>query len=231
LHYWFRNFEHDTLKFTLKNIDTINYYKIPNKDFENDTLIISEKNSSFNLGDKFILNSTIPLKNIDSSKINIINKDSTSQTFKSEIENGIDIVFDFEIIPNDKYFIKILPDGITDFFGNSTDTLNYSFTTKKRSDYGNIFINLSNISFKPIIVDLIDMNEKIIKSKNLTNSFQACVFENITPGDYNLRLIHDKNKNGKWDTGDYLRRVKPEKVIHYNDTIKVRANWIIREKI
>ena len=72
LHYWFRNFEHDTLKFTLKNIDTINYYKIPNKDFENDTLIISEKNSSFNLGDKFILNSTIPLKNIDSSKINII---------------------------------------------------------------------------------------------------------------------------------------------------------------
>ena len=92
-------------------------------------------------------------------------------------------------------------------------------------------MNLSKISFKPIIVDLIDMNEKIIMSKNLNDSFEACIFENVIPGEYNLRIIHDKNENRKWDTGNYLKKRKPEQVIHYNDTIKVRANWVIREKI
>jgi len=75
------------------------------------------------------------------------------------------------------------------------------------------------------------MNEEIVMSKTLLNSLEPCVFENIKPGDYNLRLIHDKNNNGKWDTGDYLNKNKPEEVIHYNDTIKVRANWVIRERI
>jgi len=92
-------------------------------------------------------------------------------------------------------------------------------------------LNLSKISFKPVIVDLIDMNEKIIMSKNLKNSLEACVFENVLPGEYNLRLVHDKNENGKWDTGNYLKRIKPEQVVHYNDTIKVRANWVIRERL
>ena len=95
--------------------------------------------------------------------------------------------------------IEILPEGIIDFFGNTTDTLNYSFTTKKRSDYGKIFVNLSNISFKPIIVDLINMNEDIVMSKKLANSFEPCVFENIRPGEYNLRIIHDTNNNGNLD--------------------------------
>ena len=231
IHYWFRDFEYDTLSFNVSNKDSINFFKLPKRDYEKDTLILSEENSSFELGNKFILNSTVPILKIDSTKIKIINKDSVVQSFKSKIKDEIDIVFDFEILPNDKYSIEVLPNGITDFFGNSTDTLNYSFTTKKRSDYGNIYVNLSRISFKPIIVDLINMNEEIVMSKTLLNSLEACVFENIKPGDYNLRLIHDKNNNGKWDTGDYLNKNKPEEVIHYNDTIKVRANWVIRERI
>ena len=231
IHYWFRDFEYDTLSFNVSNKDSINLFKLPKRDYEKDTLILSEENSSFELGNKFILNSTVPILKIDSTKIKIINKDSVVQSFKSKIKDEIDIVFDFEILPNDKYSIEVLPNGITDFFGNSTDTLNYSFTTKKRSDYGNIYVNLSRISFKPIIVDLINMNEEIVMSKTLLNSLEACVFENIKPGDYNLRLIHDKNNNGKWDTGDYLNKNKPEEVIHYNDTIKVRANWVIRERI
>ena len=231
LHYWFKDIEFDSLHFKIENKDSINYFKIPKKDFESDTLIISNQNNSMDLGKKFILNSSIPIDKFNSKKISIINKDSVIQTFKSKIVDGVDLILDFEILPNDKYLIEILPKGIIDFFGNTTDTLNYSFTTKKRSDFGNIFVNLSKISFKPIIVDLINMNEDIVMSKKLANSFEPCVFENVRPGEYNLRIIHDMNNNGKWDTGNYLKKIKPEKVVHYNDTIKVRANWVIRERI
>ena len=53
----------------------------------------------------------------------------------------------------------------------------------------------------------------------------------LTQGDYNLRLIHDKNENLKWDSGNYLNKIKPEETIHSSEKIKIRANWVIREKI
>ena len=75
------------------------------------------------------------------------------------------------------------------------------------------------------------MNEEIVMSKTLLNSLEACVFENIKPGDYNLRLIHDKNNNGKWDTGNYLLKLHPESVEYFPEIQEVRANWVMNEEI
>ena len=33
------------------------------------------------------------------------------------------------------------------------------------------------------------------------------------------------NKNGKWDTGNYLQKIQPEKVIYYDGSINIRSNW------
>ena len=41
----------------------------------------------------------------------------------------------------------------------------------------------------------------------------------------------DKNQNQKWDTGNYLKKINPERTIHNLEKIKIRANWIIRENI
>ena len=77
-----------------------------------------------------MLNSSIPIDKFDSKKISIINKDSVIQTFESKMVNEVDLILDFEILPNDKYLIEILPKGIIDFFGNTTDTLNYYLQQK-----------------------------------------------------------------------------------------------------
>ena len=94
-----------------------------------------------------------------------------------------------------------------------------------------IFMNILSLKEYPIIVELLDSNEKVVKIKYLTDELDDCIFENINPGDYNLRLIHDKNENYKWDSGNYLNKIKPEETIHSLDKIKIRANWVIREKI
>ena len=57
-----------------------------------------------------------------------------------------------QILPNDRYSIEIMPNAIIDFFENTNDTLNYNFTTKKRSDYGNLYLNLSGINFDKLIL-------------------------------------------------------------------------------
>jgi len=92
-------------------------------------------------------------------------------------------------------------------------------------------VNINSLKKYPIIVQLLDSNEKIIKTKYMKDVLSDCIFENINPGDYNVRLIHDENKNMKWDSGNYLKKINPEETVHSIEKIKVRANWIIRETI
>ena len=76
------------------------------------------------------------------------------------------------------------------------------------------------------------MNKKEIEQFSIQNlSTYETLIKPLFPGEYSLILFEDRNNNGKWDTGNYLKKIKPEKVVHYNDTIKVRANWVIRERI
>ncbi len=49
-------------------------------------------------------------------------------------------------------------------------------------------------------------------------------------GDYSLRVIVDRNKNVKWDPGNFYKGIEPERVIFYRgsdrkQTFPVRANW------
>ena len=47
----------------------------------------------------------------------------------------------------------------------------------------------------------------------------------IVPGDYNLKIIHDINSNKKWDTGDYLKHIYPERVVAYPRKQTVKSKW------
>jgi hypothetical protein len=44
-----------------------------------------------------------------------------------------------------------------------------------------------------------------------------------------VRLIFDSNENGQWDTGNYLKKNQPEKVLYYPRELEVRANWELDE--
>ena len=234
LNFWFKEFDYDTICLDIKNKNFKQQFKFayPRKKLDRDSLQIdSEIQNYIDLGKKFILNSNIPLSKINDQQIYIYNKDSVSIDFSTKIKNGTDIIFDFEILPNDKYNITVLPNAIIDFYENTIDTINYSFSTKKSSDYGLLIVNIETLKKYPIIVELLNTKEQIVKSKYIQSQFDECIFENINPGDYNLRLIHDKNENSKWDSGNYLKKIKPEETIHSSQIIKVRANWIIREKI
>ena len=152
----------------IKNKKFNEQFKVPypRKKLERDSLQInSDTQNSIDLGEKFILNSNIPISKIDDQYISIYNKDSVRIEFSTRIENGIDIIFDFEIIPNDKYTINVLPNAILDFFDNTIDTLKYSFNTKKSSDYGLLIVDIETLKKYPIIVELLDTKEKIIQSK------------------------------------------------------------------
>jgi uncharacterized protein (DUF2141 family) len=58
---------------------------------------------------------------------------------------------------------------------------------------------------------------------------QSFDFDNLSPSKYYIRVIYDTNKNGKWDTGNYLKKIQPERISYSKEMIDVRANWDIVE--
>ena len=124
-----------------------------------------------------------------------------------------------------------MPGAITDFLGFQNDTLSYSFRTKKRSDYGTIILNIDNRKTFPLIVQLTDLEEKVLAEKILLNSSDLCVFNNLEPAKYYMKVVIDSNSNNEWDPGIYLEKSKSERTYHFSEILDVRANWILREKM
>jgi hypothetical protein len=58
----------------------------------------------------------------------------------------------------------------------------------------------------------------------MTNKeFYAKIF---APGEYDLRILYDDNKNGIWDPGSFFEnRHQPEKVLPISRKINVKAKW------
>jgi uncharacterized protein (DUF2141 family) len=102
-----------------------------------------------------------------------------------------------------------------------TDTIR--FTTKQLSDYGNVVLRFSNIDLDKHPVLQFVQGEEIKKSYPLTVMEWKNKF--INPGEYDLRILFDDNNNGKWDPGDYSKKLQPEKVITLKQKLGVRANW------
>ena len=125
----------------------------------------------------------------------------------------------------------MLPNALNDFLGSTNDTISYSFTTKSRSEYGTVKLGIQNLKSYPIIVQLSDAKEIVVRQKILNSPSDPCNFKNLKPSTYFIKIIIDENKNKKWDTGSFLERKVPEKIYHIEEEINVRANWILEEKI
>ena len=78
------------------------------------------------------------------------------------------------------------------------------------------------------------VTEKILKEFIITKD-QELIFEHLPPESYYLKIIYDANSNDKWDTGNYLKHIQPEKVIYYKKAIGVQSGfgtevkWLINE--
>jgi len=227
LYYWYKpKIERDSAKFIIKNktfIDTLNHrYRTIDKD----SLVIKmTSSSSINFNDDFKISGTIPFEKINKSQITILDKDSLNVPFEttySKLDNVYSLQFDKQ--ETQKYNITVLPGAFEDFYGNVNDTLNYSARTKTYADYSNLRVTLRNAKY-PLILQL--TNEKgDVKYEQFADEPTVFDFRTIDPVNYYLRVIFDTNGNQKWDSGNYLEQLQPERISYYPKLIEeTRANW------
>lgn len=119
----------------------------------------------------------------------------------------------------------LVPEGsVTDTSGHQllkNDTL--KLKTKNESDYGSIKLNFTNLEKYQNPVLMLAADKGKTESFPLTsNTFEKRL---IAPGNYFIMILEDKNKNGRWDPGNYHLRLQPEIVHRLEEPVNIRANW------
>jgi uncharacterized protein (DUF2141 family) len=77
------------------------------------------------------------------------------------------------------------------------------------------------------LIQLLAKDNTILHQKINT---PAAAFEDLTPGDYQLRIVIDRDQNQQWSPGNYLQHEEPETIIFYKNEkgalpITLKANW------
>ncbi|WP_177761274.1 Ig-like domain-containing protein [Flavobacterium sp. I3-2] len=233
VHIFIPKIAYDSIQFNFKNG---NYEKSfvnkPRKLKEIDSLSISfNKNGNIDFTDKIELLTSTPVQSFDIKKMNLINKDSIQVPFNIiNDELNLKMIIDFEKLENQKYSFEMLPGAIVDFYNKSNDSLSTTFQTDAYTKFGNLTLTLGNTSQFPLIIELLNEKEQIIAFKIIEEN-NPVEFPNLKPSKYFVRIIVDENKNGKFDTGNYLLKQQPEKVYLFEKPIDVRANWEVNETL
>jgi len=174
-----------------------------------------------------ILTTERPLRFFDSTKMTFttdstftpvgytVTKDSTNKniTIKTDWKEGT------------LYNLILDKDVAEDTLGRrllKTDTI--SFTTRNRSEYGNLTIRIRNIDTAQNPVLQFVQNDAVFYSAPIKSGMLHLPL--FLPGDYDLRILYDRNNNGKWDPGHYTDPKKqPEIVMPIEQKITVKPDW------
>ena len=206
LYVWYKNLKADSLQFDISQ-DTLKYqltHQIRKAELDSLTISTTIK-GVLHLDDTLGIETTTPILTIDKSRINLRNRDSMPVPFDMSVEDPHRVLFDFDILPNENYQLDVFPGAITDFFDEVNDSLQLALRTKKPADYGSVYLQLVGVPSYPIIVQLTDENENLIRSLPVAAPQRRIVFSNLQPKKYYVRLIVDENKMGngiqKWAMG------------------------------
>ena len=243
--YWIKDVGKDSLKLEISVnkiiLDTINlalFKKSKGKKGDLDDekakkleIKYNIKNSVIDLNKPLILTFGYPLKSIDTTGIQLYESDSILVKAIYSYVDSVNrkIKFENKWKKSTKYTLSIQDSIFTDMLDHQNDSIKLRFTSKSLEEYGNLFVNIVlSDTCTNYIVQL--MSGELIVREAAVNKSERLIFTYLIPGKYTLKVIDDENKNGHWDTGDYIYKVQPERVRLFPAEINIRSNWDIEEE-
>jgi hypothetical protein len=108
-----------------------------------------------------------------------------------------------------------------------TDTI--PIHTKRESEYAEVTLRFRNLDLsKNPVLQFVQGDIVKFSYPFVNREFRSKLFK---PGEYDLRILYDSNKNGIWDPGHFFgKHIQPEKVqaIRINNSkhkLNIKANW------
>lgn len=132
------------------------------------------------------------------------------------------VTYNLEWKPGMPY--RLITDStLKDTLGNALVADTIRFTAKRNEDYGRVTLHFPGIDLanNPVL--------RFYSGNNLAFSYPLTGPDwynpLFRPGEYELQILFDTNRNGAWDPGNLRARLQPEKVISLPGKLQVRADW------
>ncbi|MHA7877693.1 MAG: Ig-like domain-containing domain [Bacteroidota bacterium] len=107
--------------------------------------------------------------------------------------------------------------------GDINETRQYKYTKRNPKEYGTIKGTI--VTEAPdFVIQLLDTDYKLVKEIRGEQHYQ---FQDISPGNYRIRILVSQEKGAAWCFGNMHELREPDPVIFYPDEIAVIANWEI----
>ncbi|MDD2489518.1 MAG: Ig-like domain-containing protein [Bacteroidales bacterium] len=233
---WSLNLPFDSIKLVVRDIglkeEVEQYYNKSENLSKKDTFSFITPNSNQKFYSNCLIEMPFPIQ--DSTQtikaLRIISTDTSTIQIKPLLSSPIflQIIDPLEQGSTQKI---IIPKGqIRNKLGQVNDSLIFNLIIDNESDYGNLLFTINDTSFQDnkYILVLEDLTGKEIMRK-FSVSREKVEFKYLNEGNYKLRIIIDRNKNNKWDYGDYYNRILPEEIKYFSKTINIRKNWDVEE--
>lgn len=140
--------------------------------------------------------------------------------------------------PEVEYMLKVDSAVIFDIYDRHNDKLEKKFKVRNQEYYGSVLLTVSGVDGRQVIIQLYKSeSSKSDKGKKTFNVVAEKImdkdatinFNYLHAGKYKIRAIIDKNRNGKWDTGLYLKKIQPEEIIYLPVELNVKQNFDIEQ--
>jgi uncharacterized protein (DUF2141 family) len=160
----------------------------------------------------------------DTSKISLRNDNGERLANYNIVPDSNLFHIEYPWQPGEKYRLYIEKNLAKDSLGNyvvKNDTL--KIEAKKDIDYGSLMIRTQELdtTYKPVLLFFKD--DKLFKSIPIRAARIA--IKKLLPAEFELRILFDSNNNGKWDTGDYWKKIQPELIKPRKEKLVIKANW------
>jgi hypothetical protein len=125
------------------------------------------------------------------------------------------------------YNVEFLAGAFSDIYKLQNDSVAKRIQTPNTDKFSIIIVESKNVQCN-YILQLLN-GKKVVQTKQI-NKDGSVKISFVEPGTYTLKIIEDKNNNGRWDTGSLRERRQPERVKLYRlddgqTAIKMRQGW------
>ena len=137
------------------------------------------------------------------------------------------LVFSYNWKPDSIYGITLLPGALLDIYGLPNDTITERYPIGNVERFGNIELTIDSLDMdQAYIIELLLKDRAEVTLYIADQKTFVKTISKLKPGDYELRVTEDVNRNRLWDPADYLGSRQPERTRKIKAET-LRANWDI----
>jgi len=236
---YMRNMDFDSVRVSFlqngKPLDTITKRKGRKESYVRNITLVYNVNPDNKLkpGVNLVATSSLPISSIDNTLITL-SEDSlnvSNFTITKDTATLKKLTVNYQWKANKRYQIVFNEGSLTTIYGDKNKKLLKVFQLDKPDNYGNLTLKVTlPDTAKAYVVELLNEKKEVIHHDPITKT-GLVVYKNYPVGKYNVRVIYDGNKNGKWDSGNVKQRRQPENIWLYPKDITLRSNWEAEEPV